>query len=228
LIAVSFRNDLVMSAAIKSLLLDLDGTLIDSRPGIMESYRFAAETVLPGQAYDAAGVLIGPPLPQMFQTSFPKASAAQIESLIKIFREHYSREGLFKTVLFDSVTDLLALCHQRGIDLYIATNKPLRLSTSILDHLKIARFFRSVLAVDSIQPPFAGKAAMIRHLAEIHHISADKAIYVGDTGEDAAAAAACGLRFVWAAYGYGKLSADQLKSAFRTIHRFGELRDALE
>jgi phosphoglycolate phosphatase len=217
-----------MSLVIKSLLLDLDGTLIDSRPGIMESYRFAAEAVLPGERYDPAKVLVGPPLPQMFRTSFPKASEAQIDGLVRIFREHYGREGLFKTLMFDSVGDFLARCHQRGADLYIATNKPLRLATSILDYLKIARLFRSVLAVDSSEPPFAGKAAMIRHLLKIHHIGPNEAIYVGDTGEDAAAAAACGLRFVWAAYGYGKLSADQLKSAFGILQHFNELGDILK
>ncbi len=216
-----------MSVAVKSLLLDLDGTLVDSKPGIMESYRFAAETVLPGQAYDAAAVSVGPPLPQMLQASFPKASAAQIENLTKTFREHYGKEGLFKTTLFDNAPGLLARCHGHGIHLYIATNKPLRLTTSILDRLNIARFFREVLAVDSSQPPFPGKAAMLRHLLNIHKCNAGDAIYVGDTGEDAAAAAACGLRFIWAAYGYGKLSPDQLKSVFGTIQRFGELEDFL-
>jgi phosphoglycolate phosphatase len=217
-----------MSRAATSLLLDLDGTLVDSRPGILGSYRFAVETVLPGRTFDAAGVSVGPPLPQMFQRSFPKASAAQIESLVRTFREHYGNEGLFKTTLFDAATGLLACWRQRGIALYIATNKPLRFATSILDHLKIARFFRCVLAVDSIHPPFAGKAAMIRHLLNLHHVSAAGAICVGDTSEDAAAAAACGLRFVWAAYGYGKLSADQLKSVFGTLQRFGDLENIME
>jgi phosphoglycolate phosphatase len=211
-----------------SLLLDLDGTLIDSKPGIMESYRFAAESVLPGHAYDAAAVVVGPPLPQMYQASFPKASEAQIESLVGTFRDHYGREGLLKTTMFDNASDLLARCRRRGIDLYIATNKPLRLTTSILDHLKIARFFREVLSVDSTHPPFAGKDAMLRHLLDIHHIGASDAIYVGDTGEDAAAAAACGLRFVWASYGYGKLSDKQLKSVFGTLQRLGELEGILE
>ena len=217
-----------MSLVIKSLLLDLDGTLVDSKPGIMESYRFAAETVLPGWTHDASMVLIGPPLPEMFRTSFPKASEAQIESLVGTFRKHYGDEGLFKTVLFEGVADVLAHCRERGGDLHIVTNKPLRLSTSILDHLKIAPFFHCVLAADSIHPPFAGKAAMIRHLLNTHHCSAADAIYIGDTVEDALAAAACGLRFVWAAYGYGKLSADQLKPVLGTLQHFRELEGFLE
>ena len=62
-----------MSLVIKSLLLDLDGTLVDSRPGILESYRLAAETVLPGQTYDLAGVSVGPLLPQMFRNVISKS-----------------------------------------------------------------------------------------------------------------------------------------------------------
>jgi len=214
-----------MSLAATALLLDLDGTLIDSKPGIISSYRFAAEAVLPGQPFDLAAVSIGPPLPEMFRASFPKAAEAEIESLVKTFRGHYGREGLFKTVLYDGVADGLDRFHERGIDLFIATNKPLRLSLSILDHLKITGLFRSVLSVDSVQPPFDGKAAMILQLMDTHHVNAADAIYIGDTGEDATAAAAYGLRFIWASYGYGKLSADQLKTVFKTIANFRELED---
>jgi phosphoglycolate phosphatase len=216
-----------MSLAVKSLLLDLDGTLIDSRPGILESYRVAAEKVFPGQAYDVAAVAVGPPLPQMFRASFPNASAAQIDGLVKAFRDYYETRGMLKTALFDTAAGLLARLQERGLALFIVTNKPLRISLSILDNLEAARFFRAVLAIDSVQPPFAGKPAMIRHLLDSHHLSPAGTLYVGDTGEDAAAAALCGLRFVWAAYGYGKPSPDQLKSAFGTVRRFGDLAKIL-
>ncbi|MGD0815421.1 MAG: HAD family hydrolase [Verrucomicrobiota bacterium] len=217
-----------MSLTVKSLFLDLDGTLIDSKPGIMESYRIAAETVLPGQAYDAAAVSVGPPLPEMFRKSFPNASKPQIEDLVKAFRQYYETEGMLRTPLFDTAADLLVLWHKQNINLFIVTNKPARISSIILDNLRISRFFRAVLAVDSIQPPFAGKAAMIQQLLRHHHLNLRDAVYVGDTGEDAAAAAACGLRFVWAAYGYGKPSPDQLTSVFGTVQRFGELAEILK
>ena len=217
-----------MSVAATSLLLDLDGTLIDSKPGIMESYRFAAQAVLPGVAFDPAAVAVGPPLPEMFRKSFPNATGAQQKSLTTAFRGHYAREGLFKSTLFDGVTEVLARCRQSGINLYIATNKPLHLSISILDHLKIAGFFRSVVAIDSVKPPFAGKAAMIRHLLNAHQVSASDAIYVGDTEGDAEAAEACGMRFIWAAFGYGKLSPHRLKSAFKTIQNFSDLGKIFE
>lgn len=217
-----------MKLAATALLLDLDGTLIDSKPGIMTSYRFAAETVLPGQAYDTAAVVVGPPLPKMFATSFPQSSELQIDSLVKTFRDHYAREGLFKTVLYDGAIELLDLCRQRGIELHIATNKPIRLSTSILEYLKIAQFFRSVLAVDSTIPPFPGKSAMIQHLLSTYHLSAMEAIYVGDTAEDAAAAAACGVRFIWASWGYGTLAAIPANPPFHTAKNLGELADILK
>jgi phosphoglycolate phosphatase len=216
-----------MPLAVKSLLLDLDGTLIDSKPGIMESYRIAAQTVMPGRAYDAAAVSVGPPLPQMFQRSFPDASGEQIERLVRTFREYYETKGMLQTTLFDSAADLLARWRGRGIELFIVTNKPLRISTCILDNLKVSRFFRAVLTIDSVQPPFAGKIAMLRHLLQARHVEAGDALYVGDTGEDAAAAAACGLRFVWAAYGYGNLSADQLRSVSGTLPRLGALTELL-
>ena len=68
---------------------------------------------------------------------------------------------------------------------------------------------------------------MIRHLLQLNRLDPRQTIFVGDTAEDAAAAAACAVPFVWAAYGYGSLAEDELKSVFKTINRLAELRDIL-
>jgi phosphoglycolate phosphatase len=217
-----------MSGAVKSLVLDLDGTLIDSKPAIFESFGVASARVMPGQPLSMDGVTVGPPLPEMFRRQFPAASPAQIDELVRTFREHYASRGIFTTRMFDSAPAVLDACRERNIALYIATNKPLRLTQAILDNLKITPLFAAVLAADSTQPPFPNKAAMIRHLLEQHRFDASEAVYVGDTAEDAEAASACGLRFVWASYGYGQLTPEQVKSAFCTIGEFGELAALLQ
>jgi phosphoglycolate phosphatase len=216
-----------MSFAASSLILDLDGTLIDSRPGILESFGTAVAGVFPGLEFDLSTVVLGPPIRRMFEISLPGASKGEIEELLRLFRGHYDREGCWRVGVYDGAGEVLAFCQRRGIVLDIATNKPLHSSTSILAHLKLDRYFRSILAADSVQPPFASKAEIIRHLLKIHDLKSGTVLYVGDSPEDALAAAACGIRFIWAAYGYGRLTEEEGGTFFGTIRKLGDLTGLL-
>jgi phosphoglycolate phosphatase len=212
----------------RSLILDLDGTLIDSRPGILDSFAAALEAVFPGMKFDPSTVVLGPPIRQMFQVSFPEAGEMEREKLFRAFREHYDREGSLKTQLYEGAREVLSLCQQRAIDLYIATNKPARVSSAILGHFKINHYFRSILAADSVEPPFPNKAAMVQHLLREHDMDILTTFYVGDSIEDAVAAGQCGVRFIWAAYGYGKLEAAATPAPFGAIKTLGALARFLE
>jgi phosphoglycolate phosphatase len=216
-----------MSQTAQALILDLDGTLIDSQPGILQSYRFAAQTVFPDKTFDPATVVIGPPLPRMFAASFPGASPEIIEKLTLTFREHYAREGFRGTVLYDGVEKTLRDFRAQGTQLYIATNKPLRLTKLILDYFSLAALFAEVVASDSVTPSYVNKAAMVRQLLEAHQLNAAHALYVGDSADDAEAAFECEVPFVWASYGYGRLPSSG-KPPLRTIKSFSELEELTE
>jgi phosphoglycolate phosphatase len=211
----------------RSLILDLDGTLIDSRPGILESIAVAADAVFPGTKFDLASIVLGPPIQQMFAVTFPAAVEAERERLLLAFREHHDRAGHLKTELYAGVREVLSSCQKRAIDLYIATNKPARISSAILSNFKIGECFRVLMAIDSVAPPFPGKTTIMRHLLRKHKIETQTALYVGDSIEDAKAASECGVPFIWAAYGYGKLN-DAFRTSLGTIHAFGELTHFLE
>ena len=159
----------------------------------------------------------------MFEMAFPSAGATEVAELLRLFRAHYNEKGSLRVSAYEGAGAVLEECRQRGLVMHIATNKPLRVSLSILAYLKLDHFFRSILAIDSIQPPFAGKAAILRHLLQEQSLQAQDVHYLGDSAEDAAAAAACGLRFIWAAYGYGRFKELERGSFWGTIHRLGDL-----
>jgi phosphoglycolate phosphatase-like HAD superfamily hydrolase len=210
-----------------TLIFDLDGTLIDSKAVILACFGKAAETVFPGKAFSQESVRLGPPLQRMFQISFPEATENEVIELVRAFRSHYDHEGPIKTHAYDGATEVLANCQSRNVSLYVATNKPLRISMAILANLKLDHFFRSILALDSIQPPFAGKVEIVRYLLQSSQLKPSETWYVGDSSEDAAAAAACDLPFIWAAYGYGQLGQKETKSVTRAIHKLAELKELL-
>jgi phosphoglycolate phosphatase len=216
-----------MNLVARSLILDLDGTLIDSRACILECFGKAVDAVFPGRGFDGQSVRLGPPIRQMFQISFPESTKKELDELLRAFRSHYDLEAPSKTPAYDGAQLLLDHCQHRGMALDVATNKPWRISKAILSQLKLDHYFRSVLASDSVQPPFAGKGEMVRHLLQAGQLKPAETWYVGDSAEDAAAAAECGLPFVWAAYGYGHLGEKETKSVFRTIHALAELTELL-
>jgi phosphoglycolate phosphatase len=216
-----------MSLAPRSLVLDLDGTLFDSKAVILDCFAKAAESVFPGRHFNAESVRLGPPLQRMFQIAFPEAGENEVSELVRTFRSHYDREGPINTLAYSGASEVLSHCQSRSIDLYVATNKPLRISEAILDNLKLDHYFRSILALDSVQPPFTGKTEILWHLLKSSQLNPAETWFVGDSPEDAAAAAECEVPFVWAAYGYGQLDPKDVKSAFRTIQALTELKELL-
>jgi phosphoglycolate phosphatase len=215
-----------MSLIVKTLILDLDGTLLDSKPGILESFGEAVKAVFPNTEFDLSRIKVGPPLRQLCQEAFPNVSEDQLQALAKAYRLHYDQKGCTRTGLFEGVRSLLQHCKTRGIALDVATNKPREVTSMILARLEISRFFRCVVSVDSTVPAFSGKAAMLKHLLSLNQLDPRQTIFAGDTEEDAHAARACGIPFVWASYGYGTLGKDMSGSLTR-INSLAELEAIL-
>ena len=75
------------------LFLDLDGTLIDSLPGIEFSIRQAVNAVLPNSNLSDIRSYIGPPIHDIFRKLVGTQSPDVEEALLRIFREVYNGEG---------------------------------------------------------------------------------------------------------------------------------------
>ena len=188
---------------IKTVIFDLDGTLIDSSKSILAGFAgaFAAEGRQPVRPLTAD--VIGPPLKATLALLAGSDDPVLIERLADQFKAHYDSEGYKKTTVFEGVPEMLATLHERGVPLHIATNKRLLPTQKILAHLGWIRFFGCVRALDAWSPAAAHKADMIgRQLGELN-LTATDTIYVGDRKEDADAAAANGMPFAFAAWGYG-------------------------
>lgn len=182
----------------------MDGCLVDSREGILESFTAAVREVLPNRAFDPASVRVGPPIREMCRRTFPDLPEADLQKLVLGYRAHYDTTGLEKTTLFPGGRELLEQCVARGLEVDIATNKPMRAAGGIISRLDLGGFLRSVITVDAVSPPFAGKLQLLQYVCQINHVDFSTALYVGDTEEDLLAARTCGLQFVFAAFGYGQ------------------------
>jgi phosphoglycolate phosphatase len=205
----------------QAIFFDLDGTLLDSLPGIAFSIEQAfAACGLPMQAFDL-GAAIGPPIRTILALAATEATDSDLNLLERAFRSSYDSDGWEKTLLFPGSSSMLREANVLGIQLFVVSNKPRHIAVKILEREGVLSLFTAILTRDSSDPPYAGKEQMIEHLLRIFQLDAARCIMIGDTAEDALAAAAMLVPFAWMVHGYGKMPAS-LDVAFR-INSFPEL-----
>ena len=207
---------------IRSLIFDLDGTLIDSCPGIQASLAVAfgaAGRVLP--ATDIRTV-IGPPIRVIAARIDPSLNEQELATIEQTYRRVYDGEGWRETVAFPDVLPVLRSLHAGGARLFLVTNKPRIPSRKILEHLLLDPLFDAVLTRDSRTPGYSNKAEMVREIVQSHSLTPESTAMVGDTREDEEAAEANNLSYIHAAYGYGTM-----QHAHASMASFAELKGAL-
>jgi phosphoglycolate phosphatase len=189
------------------VLLDLDGTLSDSEPGIMKSLQWACELEgfpIPTEAEVRS--VIGPP----FELGLPSIGIPDdaLSRVINRYRERYEEIGLFENTVYDGVPEMLDQMAEAGLSLSIATAKPERTALRILDHFGLSERFE-VMVGASLTPERRAKAQVITHALGRLGIPiglpdmADTVIMVGDRDHDVLGAMHNGIPCIGVTWGYG-------------------------
>ncbi len=188
---------------IDAVIFDLDGTLVDSMPGIEYAAEVAWAAVQPGPPCPPLRPLIGPPVREMFRRALSDAAVATLDALERAFRTAYDAEGWRRTAVYPGVLDTLAMLTAEGLQCFGVTNKPSLPTQRILDHCGLRSYFRVFLSPDTRIPRLASKAEAVAALLAEYALDRRQTAFMGDTPEDARAAEACGVRFVAFTGGYG-------------------------
>ena len=187
----------------RGIIFDLDGTLLDSAPGIRGSLAYAMRKVCPSETGRLSGVVIGPPIRHMLLAVWQDAPLETLAALVAAYREHYDTVGWRETTLYPGVPETLRWLQEARLPLYVATNKPRAVTVGLLRHFALDSCFADAVSVDVDDPALADKTKIVKRLLEAHHLPHQKTMLIGDGHGDAEAAAANQVPFVWAAYGYG-------------------------
>ena len=186
---------------VQCVIFDLDGTLLDTSPGIMESVRYAAEKLgYPPLTEEQLLSFIGPPLKDSFVRCYD-CGMPQAEELTAAYREHYREGALLNAKPYDGMETLLEALKQRGLCAAVATGKPQAFSERILRHFGLERFFRVIHGSD--MEGKLKKSDLIRLCAEDTGIPRDQCVMVGDSEHDARGAREAGVPFIGVSYGFG-------------------------
>jgi phosphoglycolate phosphatase len=184
-------------------LFDLDGTIIESAPGIVASVKYAEGKLrLTAPAGFDYNLFVGPPL----HLSFMKYFALDEEGgrlATQIYREYYRERGLFDCAVYPGMAETLAALRAGGIRMGVATSKPTVFAERILDHFGLARYFESVDG-SNLDNTNSKKADVIAGaIARYRGSRADGFLMVGDRREDIVGARENGVRSCGALWGYG-------------------------
>jgi phosphoglycolate phosphatase len=195
----------------RSVLLDLDGTLIDSQPGIFASCLAALRALGhdPGEAPDIKRA-IGPPLEEMLQALLQARGDDRIDEAVAAYRHHYGESGLLGSEPYPGIGSALQDMRQAGLRIYLATSKREVFARRILENLKLATYF------DGIYGSVPGgkldhKPELLAHILSEQNICASHSLMVGDRRHDMIGAHAVKMRGLGVLWGYG--SRDELEAA---------------
>lgn len=185
------------------IIFDLDGTLIDSSPSILDAFANAFAVCGHEPVRPLVPDVIGPPLMATLEVLSGSKDPSLLNALAAAFKDRYDREGHLSTLVFPGIEEMLQSLTAAKIDLSIATNKRLVPTHNILSHLGWLRYFSSVNALDSFTPALSSKSEMLRRMLGENAIDRGNTCYVGDRIEDGVAASENQLKFIFAAWGYG-------------------------
>lgn len=183
-----------------ALLLDLDGTIIDSRPGITASLRAALRDLghRPDPEQDLTWI-IGPPMEQVIGRLLAPYGDDRTQLAVDRYRANYARDGLAGNAVYPGMAEAIAEL-AGSHELFVCTAKRTRFAVPILENLGLAGHFRAIHGTED-DGRFDDKAVLAAHILASHGLA--RAGLAGDRLHDIEAAHANHIPAIGVAWGYG-------------------------
>lgn len=172
----------------RGILFDLDGTLVDSLPDIIDSFLYAFPVQgFASPTYEQVRELIGYPLDVMYARFAPEHG---VPALCATYREHYSRNFINRSRPYPGVKEALGTLRARGYLLAVATTKKSEFARRFVDAMGLSDVLHHVQGTDDF-PHKPAPDVLHRALAAL---GTQGLWMVGDTTLDLRAGRAAGLR----------------------------------
>ena len=184
-----------------TVIWDIDGTLINSKEGLVSSYHYTIDKLnLEKKTDKELASYIGPTPQTNFLTHFnmDKISA---QAAADIFREHYKTKDLFKAYVYDGIDYILENLKKSDIHQAIATNKREDYAIDIIKHFGLDKYFDTIHGADNNNK--LTKKDLINNCLSDLNTRPEETIFIGDSASDGLAAAEAGCQFIAVTYGFG-------------------------
>jgi N-acetyl-D-muramate 6-phosphate phosphatase len=187
---------------IRAVLLDLDGTLLDTAPDMVSALnRLRAEQGGEPLPFAQVRQLVSHGALALVRFAFPDAAGPVLEDLRARFLEIYATNLAVATVAYEGVPAALARLESAGIAWGVVTNKAARLAEPLLEKLGLRSRAGVVVSGDTLAERKPHPAPLL-HAARSLGVAPGQCIYIGDAEGDVLAARAAGMAVFVAMFGY--------------------------
>lgn len=186
---------------IKNVIFDLDGTLLDTSEGIVESVKYAAAVL--GYAELPQNELlefVGPPVQKSFMNHYG-CGLEEAQRAADVFRNYYKEKALLKAVPYDGIFELCDLLKKNGTQMAVATYKREDYALKLLRHYGFDKYCVSMHGADNNN--VLKKEDIVKQCCLDIGASKSNSVLVGDTVNDAVGAENASIRFIAVTYGFG-------------------------
>jgi len=194
-----------MTSAYTCVLFDLDGTIVDSAPGITATLAYTLEKV--GRPVPPPAKLleyVGPPILDSFE-QLAGMTEVEAHQALAVYRERYLAHGVGNVTIYPGLADLLKAIHESPLALSLATSKPESLARIALTSLDVIQYL-DVLTGASEDEVRSAKADVVEEaLIRLRALGADtsRPVMIGDRHYDVEGAAVHGVPTIFVTWGYG-------------------------
>ncbi len=191
-----------MTSPLPALLLDLDGTLVDSRPGITASMRTAMHNL--GHDLDPDMDLtfaVGPPIQDSMARLLAPFGDTRVDAAAAAYRAAYAAGGIYEAEVYPGIRDLLSSLSGR-YRIYLATAKRTLFARQVLGHFGLDGAFAGIHGSEP-NGLLDHKTELIAAIKTWHALDPKHTTMVGDRGFDIAGAHANHIRAIGVLWGYG-------------------------
>lgn len=208
----------------QNLLFDLDGTLIDPKEGITNSFKYALSYFnIKVQKTQDLYKFIGPPLIDTF-SKYYEFNKEDTEIAIAKYREYFTKEGIFENKLYKGIPEMLESLSNKTI--ILATSKPELFAKQILEDLKLSKYFKFICG-STLDYTRSNKKDIIQYILDENDLSIENTIMIGDREYDIIGAKETRIDSIGVLYGYGSLEELEKAGATYVAQNVEELKNIL-
>lgn len=192
---------------VKMVLIDVDGTLVDSVPDLAYCVdKMMQQLELPQRGEASVRNWVGNGVERLVRRALTDSLDGEPEQALfdkayPIFLELYADNTSKRSLLYPGVREGIDYLKASGYELGCVTNKAAQFTEPLLKDLGIYDEFRIVVSGDTL-PQKKPDPAPLLHAAEFFGVAAEDALMLGDSVSDVKAARAAGFQIICMSYGY--------------------------
>ncbi len=186
---------------LQNAIFDLDGTLLDTTEGIVESVRYSATLLgYPDLPYETLLKFVGPPIQDSFKNHYG-CTVEDAQKAADIFRDYYKNKALLKAIPYEGIFDVCRILREKGVKIAVATYKREDYAKMLLCHFGFDKFCTSMHGADNNN--VLTKSDIVNMCIAEMGGNSDDTVMVGDTKQDALGAEKSNIKFIGVTYGFG-------------------------